>query len=133
MLPVPWQCGHCEVGAFEHAGAQALARHFEEAEVADAADLNAGAVEAKRFLQPALDGAVVALLLHVDEVDDDEAGEVAQLQLAGDLVGSLEVRVVRGLLDGELTRRLAGVHVDGDERFRLVDDEIAARFQRHLR
>ena len=101
--------------------------------MADAADLDAGAVEAQRFLQPALDGAVVALLLHVDEVDDDEAGEVAQLQLAGDLVGRLEVRVMRRFLDGELARRLAGVHVDGDQRFRLVDDEIAARAQRHVR
>ena len=101
--------------------------------MADAADLDAGAVEAQRFLQPALDGAVVALLLHVDEVDDDEAGEVAQLQLAGDLVGGLEVRVVRGFLDGELARRFAGVHVDGDQRFRLVDDEVAARAQRHVR
>ena len=85
------------------------------------------------FLQPALDGAVVALLLHVDEVDDDEAGEVAQLELAGDLVGGLEVGLERGLLDGELARRLAGVDVDGDQRFGLVDDEVAARAQRHVR
>ena len=119
--------------AFEHAGAQALARHLEQAEVADAADLDAGAVEAQRLLQAALDRAVVALLLHVDEVDDDEAGEVAQLQLAGDLVGRLEVGVERRLLDGELARRLAGVDVDGDERFGLVDDEVAARAQRHVR
>ena len=32
---------------------------------------------------------LLRLLLHVDEVDDDEAGEVAQAQLAGDLVGGL--------------------------------------------
>jgi hypothetical protein len=32
-------------------------------------------------------------LLHVDEVDDDQAAEVAQAQLAGDLVGRLEVGV----------------------------------------
>ena len=44
----------------------------------DAADLDAGAVLLEAFLQPALDGAVVALLVHVDEVDDDQPGEVAQ-------------------------------------------------------
>ena len=75
--------------AFEHAGADALARHFQQAEVRDAADLDAGAVVLQRVLEAALDGAVVPVLLHVDEVDDDEAGEIAQAQLAGDLVGRL--------------------------------------------
>ena len=43
-------------------------------------------------------------VLHVDEVDDDEAGHVAQAQLAGDLVRRLEVGVERGLLDTVLAR-----------------------------
>ena len=36
---------------------------------------------------------------HVDEVDDDEAAEVANSQLPADLVGRFEVGVERGLLD----------------------------------
>ena len=56
--------------------------------MADAADLDARAVVAQRILQAALDLAVVAPLLHVDEVDDDQAGEVAQLELAGDFLGT---------------------------------------------
>ena len=82
---------------------------------------------------PAFDRAVVALLLHVDEVDDDEAGKIAQLELARDLVRGLDIGVERRLLDGELARRLARVDVDGDQRLGLVDDEIAARAQRHVR
>jgi hypothetical protein len=35
-----------------------------------------------------LDRAVVAVLLHVDEVDHDQAGEVAQAELAGDFLGA---------------------------------------------
>ena len=54
-------------------------------------ELDAGAIEAQSVLQSALDVAVVAPLLHVDEVDDDQAGEVAQAQLAGDFVGRLEL------------------------------------------
>ncbi len=100
--------------------------------MADAADLDARPVVAQRILEAVLDLAVVAPLLHVDEVDDDQAGEVAQLQLAGDLLGRLEVGVERRLLDGELARRLAGVDVDGDQRLGLVDDEVAARAQRHV-
>ena len=65
----------------------------------DAADLDAGAVVLQRILELALDRAVVALLLHVDEVDDDQAGEVAQPELAGDLLGRLEVGLERRVLD----------------------------------
>ena len=99
----------------------------------NAADLDARPVEAQRIFEAPLDSAVVALLLHVDEVDDDEAREVAQLQLAGDLVGRLGVGRERRFLDREFARRLAGVDVDGDQRLGLVDDEVAARAQRHVR
>ena len=97
----------------------------------NAADLDARPVVLQRVLQTALDGAVVAVLLHVDEIDDDEAGEVAQAQLPRHLVGGLEVGAERGVLDVVLARRAPRVHVDGDERLGLVDDEVAARFQRH--
>src|SRR5690606_38025201 len=82
-------------GAFQDARADALARHLEQAEGRDAADLDARPVVLQALLQLLLDGAVVALLLHVDEVDDDEAGKVAQTQLARDLLGRLEIRLER--------------------------------------
>ena len=47
----------------------------------DAADLDARAVLPQAVRHLAFDGAVVALLVHVDEVDHDQAGEVAQPQL----------------------------------------------------
>ena len=98
----------------------------------DASDLDARAIVLERLLQATFDGAIVPVLLHVDEIDDDEAGEIAQAQLPGDFVGGLEIRPQRGVLDIVLARGAAGVHVDGDERFRLVDDEIAARAQRDM-
>ena len=118
--------------AFEHAGADALARHFQQAEMRDAADLDARAVVLQRVLHAPLDRAIVAPLLHVDEVDDDEAGEVAQAKLAGDFVGRLEIGAQRRVLDIVLARRAARVDVDGDQRLGLVDDDVAARLQRHL-
>ena len=87
--------------------AQPLARHLQQAERADPADLDAGAVVLQRVLQPLLDRALVAVLLHVDEVDHDQPGEVAQAQLARDLVGGFEVGAERGLLDVALARRAA--------------------------
>src|SRR6185437_7860786 len=118
--------------AFENAGADALTRHFQEAEVRDAADLDAGAVVLQRVLDAPLDRAIVARFLHVDEVDHDEPGEVAQAQLARDLVGGLEIGAQRRVLDIVLPRRSPRVDVDRHQRFGLVDDDVAARFQRHL-
>ena len=57
--------------------------------MADAANLDAGPVVLQRFLEAALHRPIVALFLHVDEVDDDEPREIAQAQLPGDFVGSL--------------------------------------------
>ena len=65
----------------------------------DASDLDARPVIFQRVLGPSLDRAIVARLLHVDEVDDDEAGEVPQTQLARDLVGGLEIGAQSGIFD----------------------------------
>ena len=47
--------------------------------MADASDLDARAIVAQGFLQAPLHKSRVAALIHVDEVDDDEASEIAQL------------------------------------------------------
>ncbi len=120
-------------GGFEHAGAQALAAHLHQAEGRDAADLDAGAIVLQRLLHRLLDLTDVRSVLHVDEVDDDEAGHVAQAQLAGDLVRGLEVGRGRGLLDVVLAGGAARVDVDRDQRLGRVDDQIAARLELHDR
>ena len=117
--------------AFQHAGANALTRHFQQAEMGDSTDLDAGAVVLERLLHPALDGAVVAVLLHVDEVDHDEAGQIAQAKLAGDFVSRFHVGANSRVFDVVLAGRTPGIYVDGDQRFGLVDDDVAARLQGH--
>ncbi len=119
--------------AFQHAGADALARHLHQAEMRDAADLDAGAVVLEAILEAPLDRAVVALLVHVDEVDDDQPGEVAQPQLAGDFLGRLEVGLERGVLDVVLAGGAPGIDVDRHQRLGLVEHDVAARAQLHDR
>ena len=99
----------------------------------DAADLDARAVVLEALLQPALDRAVVALLVHVDEVDDDQPGEIAQAQLPRDLLGRLQIGLERGVLDMVLARGAAGVDVDRDQRLGLVEHDVAAGAQLHDR
>ncbi len=120
-------------GVFEQAGAEPLARHLEQAKGRDAADLDAGAVVAHRILHLVLDLTLVARLLHVDEVDHDQTGEIAQTDLAGDFLGRLYVGPDRRLLDVALLGRAARVDVDGDQRLGRVDHDVAAGAQLHRR
>ncbi len=63
--------------AFQDAGAATLAADLHQAEARDLAHLDASAVVLERVLQNLLDRAVVLAFIHVDEVDDDQAGQVA--------------------------------------------------------
>ena len=71
------------------------------------------------------------LIHHVDEVDDDEPPEVAQPELAGDLLRRFHVRLEGGLLDVPFAGAPTRVHVDGDHRLGWVDDKVSAGFQLH--
>src|SRR5262249_46347187 len=103
-----------DAGRLADRRAQALTRQLQQSEARDAPDLDAGAILLDGIAQAVLDGALVLLRLHVDEVDDDQAAEIAQPQLPGDLVRGLEVRVERGRLDVAAAGRAGGVDVDRD-------------------
>ena len=125
---------HAEAGAmganlareFLQARAKSLARQLEQPELADLAHLDPGTVGLEGLAQALLHRALMAALGHVDEVDDDEPGQIAQAELPGHLVGGLEVGLDRGLVDVALARRAAGVDVDRGEGFGRVDDDRAA-------
>ena len=72
-------------------------------------------------------------MLHVDEVDHDEAGHVTQPQLAGDFPGGFKIGVKRGRLDPVLLGGAARVDVDRHQRLGRVDDQVAAGLQLHHR
>ena len=120
-----------DVGAFVERRTQPLARQLHQAEAGDLAGLHAGTVQAERFFQALLDLALVAAALHVDEVDDDEAAQVAQSHLAGHFLGRLHVGSEGRFLDVGATGGASRVHVDGHQRLGVVDDDGATRGQRH--
>ena len=114
------------VRGFGKCRTQTLARQLHEAEAGDLAQLHAGAVVFERFLQAILDFPLILRALHVDEVDDDQAAEVAQAQLPRDFLGGLEVGIERGRLDVSGLGRARGVDVDRHQRLGMVDDDCAA-------
>src|SRR5690606_19921458 len=111
----------------------ALAGHLEDAELRDGQDVVLGLVLRHGVAEFFVNAVAVAALLHVDEVDDDEAAEVAQADLAGGLDGGLQIHGVEGVfLVAAAVLVGAGVHVDGDEGLGLVDDDLAAGGQADL-
>src|SRR5690606_7297088 len=106
-----------------------LARKLHEAKTRDLAHLHASAVEVERITQALFDGALVLVVLHVDEIDHDQAAEVAQAQLAGDFVGGLKVGAQGGFFDVGASRGAGGVDVDRHQGLGVVDDDRTARRQ----
>ena len=113
----------------DHAGAQTLARHFHETKAGNPADLDACAIRFQPVLDALFDRDVVAAIFHVDEVDDDQPGKVAQPQLPRDFFGGLKVGLERCFLDRAFLGCPSGVHVDGHKRLGHADDDIAAGTQ----
>jgi hypothetical protein len=132
---------------FDHAGAGAIGaglaeNAFESLLGAFAGDANeTELVERERFrrgfillqglLQRAENFFAVAALFHVDEIDDDDAAQIAQADLADDFLHRFDVGLDDGVFEASraFADELAGVDVDGDERFGVVDDDVAAGLQ----
>ena len=119
--------------ALENAGAHALARHFHQAERADATHLNTGAIAFQRFFHLAFNGTIVAVLIHVDEIDNQQTRQITQTRLARHFHGGLEIGVQRGFFNRLLAGRFARVHINRNQGFGRVDNQIAARGQNHGR
>jgi hypothetical protein len=71
-------------------------------------------------------------ILHVNEVDDDDAAEVTESQLAHDLDRCFEIEGEDGVFEGLGADVLAGVDVNRHQRLGLVDDQIASGFEPDL-
>ena len=70
-------------------------------------------------------------VLHVDEVHDDQATQVAQTHLASHFVSRFEVGAEGGFLDVAATGGARRVHVHRHQRFGVVDHDGATRRQVH--
>src|SRR5439155_10767413 len=111
--------------------AHTLSGHLDQAELGDLEHVGARLVPGERLLERLFDLLPVLLVLHVDEVDDDDAAKVAEPDLADDLAHRLEVDLEHGLVEVPLTDVLARVHVDRDERLGVVDHDVAAGLEPH--
>src|SRR6185437_348705 len=106
----------------------------DEAEIIKLQDLGWRAIVLQLFFERRHDAVAVLALIHVDEVDDDDAAEIAQTDLAHDLRDGVEIGLDDGVFEARgLADILAGVDVDRDEGLGLVDDNRTAGLEPDLR
>jgi len=72
----------------------------------------------------------VAALVHIDEIDDDDAAQIAQPDLPHNLLDRIHVGLDDRVFQARgLAHVLAGVDIDRDQRLGLVDDDVATALQ----
>ena len=76
-------------------------------------------------------GIAMLQIIHVDEVADDNAAQIAQAQLPGDDLRRFQIGFEDGVVEIAHADKAAGVHIDRGERLGLIDDQVAAGFQIH--
>ena len=109
--------------------ARALARHLHQAQRRKTAHLRLHAVAGQLLAKLAQHRLLVLGLRHVDEIHHHDAAQVAQPQLAGNGLRGFQVGLEHRVVEVARTHVAAGVHVHRGQRFGLVHDQVAARFQ----
>src|SRR5438477_14796 len=89
--------------------------------------VRAGITSRRRAIEFIEHRGAMLLALHVDEIEHDDAAEVAQPQLPGHGLRRFQVRLEDRVVEIAATDIAAGVDIDRRHRLGLVDDEIAAR------
>ena len=112
--------------AFQNTRAHALARHFKQSETADTANLNARAVYFQRLFQAFFDGAVIASLIHIDEVNNQQTRQIAQARLPRNFRCRFQIGCKGGFLHRIFARGFARIHVDCHQCLGLVNHQITA-------
>src|ERR1039457_6435027 len=132
---------HSGAGAYGAGGGEgalerlldAFAGDGDQAKVVELEHLRRRAIGLQLIFQRGHHAVAVLAVVHVDEVDDDDAAEVAQPDLADDLGNGVEVSLDDGVFEARrLADELAGVDVDGHQHFGLVDDDGTAGLEPHL-
>jgi hypothetical protein len=102
--------------------ARALARHFDEPQFGNTRDTNFRVIALHGFFERAQHLAAMFGIFHVDEIDDDDAAEIAHAQLPRERRRRFEISFVNRLFEIAVTDERASVDVDGRHRFGLIDN-----------
>ena len=107
-------------------GRERPAGHLHQPELGETIDGDAGTVARQRLVEFRQHRIAMLVIVHVDEVDNDDAAQVSQPQLPRDGLRRLQVGLEYRVIKTAAGNKSAGVHVHRGQGLGLVDDHIAA-------
>ena len=110
-------------------GPHAFARHFDETELRYLQNLGACPVMPQRLFQHLEHELFMLVRVHIDKINDDQAADISQAELAHNFVHGFEIRGEHRRRRIALANKPPGVDIDGNERFGVINDDITTRFQ----
>ena len=114
-------------------GTQALTGHLNQTQRSHLSHLMLGTVTAQALNQATQNQVTVRLKHHVNEVNDDNAADIAQTQLTDNLLSSFQVVLGDSLFKvAAATGELTGVHIHHGHGFSTVNHQRTTRRQVHL-
>ena len=114
-------------------GTQALTGHLNQTQRSHLSHLMLGTVTAQALNQATQNQVTVRLEHHVNEVNDDNAADIAQTQLTDNLLSSFQVVLGDSLFQvAAATGELTGVHIHHGHGFGTVNHQRTTRRQVHL-
>ena len=112
----------------------ALARDGNQAEIVEGDHFRRGAVGAQGLFQGLDHFISVAPLVHINEIHHHDAAQVPQPDLADNFRDRVHIGFDDGVLEpAGLADVLSGVHVNGHQGLRLIDDDVSAGLKPNLR
>ena len=114
-------------------GTQALTGHLNQTQRSHLSHLMLGTVTAQALNQATQNQVTVRLKHHVNEVNDNNAADIAQTQLTDNLLSSFQVVLGDSLFKvAAATGELTGVHIHHGHGFSTVNHQRTTRRQVHL-
>ena len=101
-----------------------LTGNLHQTELTERQHVMLGAVAFHQFPYIVVQLLLVVLGIHIDEIDDDDSSDVPQPQLVYQLIRCQHVELVGVLLLVLVNLLAAGIDINGEQCFGLVDDEI---------
>src|SRR5690625_2218862 len=115
---------------FDEPLAHALTRHLDKPQRGNFCHLMLRAVTPQTLNEAAHNQVTVLLEHHVNEVDDEDAADIAQTQLTHDLFSGLKVVLSHGLFESSTSSgETARVDIDNRHGFSAINHERATRGQ----
>ena len=114
--------GHALVVTLTHA----LPRHLNQSEVADGKGFRARAITSEVLPELLQHAIAIGLRFHVDKIAHDDAADIAQPELTCDFTRGFGIRFENRFFRIALARVSPGVHVNRNQCFRGLDDEVSA-------